>query len=163
MTNEQTHKRMRGMSFIELLVAISVLAILATVAIPMKRWDEKRRREHHLRVDLKIMRTAIDQYKEKCDLGMIMQEDVEQKCYPPTLEALIEGVEIVDPRAQSPEPMEVKFLMRVPVDPFTELDEWGLRSYQDDWDSRNWGRENVYDVYSLSELIGLDETYYKDW
>jgi general secretion pathway protein G len=156
-------RRSRGMTFIELLVAISVLAILATVAVPMMRWDDKRRRENHLRVHLSLMRTAIDQYKEKCDLGMIMQEDVEQRCYPLTLEDLLEGVEVIDPTAQSPEPKVIRFLMRIPIDPFTETEEWGLRSYQDDWDSDSWGGENIYDVYSLSHMIALDETYYRDW
>lgn len=156
-------RRTRGLTFIELLVAISVLAILATVAVPMMRWDEKRRRENHLRVDLQLMRAAIDKYKEKCDLGMIVQEDVEQRCYPPTLEDLLEGVEVIDPTSQSPEPKVIQFLQRIPFDPFTETQEWGLRSYQDDWDSDSWGGENVYDVYSLSHMIALNETYYRDW
>ena len=56
-----------------------------------------------------------------------------------------------------------RFLRRIPVDPITGLEEWGLRSYQDDWDSQSWGHENVYDVYSLSPKRALDGTYYQDW
>jgi general secretion pathway protein G len=58
----------------------------------------------------------------------------------------------------------VHFLHAIPTDPFTGEAEWGLRSYQDDWDSTSWGGENVYDVYSLYEGRALDGTYYnKDW
>ena len=77
------------------------------------------------------------------------------------LESLVEGVDIGDP--ESIESRTVTFLQRIPIDPFTEEAEWGLRSYQDDFDSKNWGGENVYDVYSLSELRALDGTYYKEW
>ena len=56
-----------------------------------------------------------------------------------------------------------RFLRKVPIDPMTGKAEWGLRSYQDDPDARSWGRQNVYDVYSLSPLTGLDKTRYKDW
>ena len=41
------------------------------------------------------------------------------------------------------------FLQQIPVDPFTGEAEWGKRSYQDDWDATSWGRENVWDVYTL--------------
>ena len=88
-------------------------------------------------------------------------EDVEQMRYPLELEELVDGVEVSEP--DSPDVKIVKFLQRLPVDPFTGEAEWGLRSYQDDWDSDNWGRENVYDVYSLSDMRALDDTYYKDW
>jgi len=151
----------RGISYIELMVSIVVLAILASAVIPMARWDEKRRRESHLRIQLETMRAAIDQYKKYADEGMIVLSDVEQMGYPLTLEELVEGVEVGD--LEDPEARTLKFLQRIPVDPFTEQPEWGLRSYQDDWDGRNWGGENVYDVYSLSAGIALDGTYYADW
>jgi general secretion pathway protein G len=41
--------------------------------------------------------------------------------------------------------------------------EWGLRSYQDEPDSRGWGRQNVYDIYSLSGATALDKSKYRDW
>jgi len=149
----------RGLTYIELLVAVAVLAILASAALPLARWDQKRRDEARLRTTLRIMRQAIDRYKEYADRGLILLSDVEQKNYPLTLEELTEGVEIGEP----PEAQVVRFLARIPVDPMTGTAEWGLRSYQDDWDSRTWGGENVYDVYSLSERQALDGTYYKDW
>ncbi len=95
------------------------------------------------------MRVAIDLYKKYSDEGLIQQSDVEQLGYPRSLDELSEGVEVGDP--QSPERKRLKFLPRIPVDPFLGEARWGQRSYQDDWDSRSWGGENVYDVYSLSE------------
>jgi general secretion pathway protein G len=149
----------RGLTYIEMLVALAVLAILASAALPLARWDQKRRDEARLRTTLRTMRQAIDRYKDYADRGLILLSDVDQKNYPRSLEELVEGIEV----GQPPEARVVKFLGRIPVDPITGTTEWGLRSYQDDWDSRTWGGENVYDVYSLSEAQALDGTYYEDW
>jgi general secretion pathway protein G len=155
------HRSQRGLSYLELLVAVTVLLILASAAIPLARWDQKRRNEARLKVSLQMMRHAIDEYKKYADQGLIIQSDVEQMGYPPTLEDLVEGVEVGDPN--SPESKTLTFLRSIPVDPMTEKPEWGLRSYQDDWDSQNWGGENVYDVYSLSRGQALDGSYYYEW
>lgn len=157
----RTRRDQRGFSYIEMLVATMVLLVLASVVFPLARWDHKRRLEARLRVNLQTMRDAIDLYKKYVDEGLIVQTDVEQMGYPRTLEELVDGVEVGDPT--SPEAKTIRFLRRIPVDPITGEEEWGLRSYQDDWDSRSWGHENVYDVYSLSEKRALDGTYYKDW
>jgi general secretion pathway protein G len=150
-----------GLTYIELLVAVTILLVLAAAAIPMKRWDEKRRREGHLRMTLEHMRDAIDLYKTYSDQGLIQQTDVEQMGYPRTLDDLVKGVEVGDP--QSTETQTIRFLRKVPEDPITGEAEWGLRSYQDDWDSTSWGGENVYDVYSLAPGRALDGSYYRDW
>jgi general secretion pathway protein G len=147
------------LTYVEMLVAMTVLALLAAVALPLARWDQKRRDEARLKVTLRTMRDAIDKYKQYSEQGLIIQSDVEQLGYPRTLDELVEGVELGDPEQSE----EVRFLSRVPVDPMTGLAEWGLRSYQDDFDSDTWGRENVYDVYSLSDRRALDGTYYRDW
>jgi general secretion pathway protein G len=165
----RAHRGRAGFTYIELMVTLAVIMVLASAALPVYRWDEKRRRENHLRVHLRTMRDAIDQYNKYMQEGLIVSQDVEQcaspenlrTCYPRTLEELVEGVEVGDP--ESPESETVKFLLRIPVDPFTEEARWGIRSYQDDWDSKSWGGENVFDVYSLSELRALDGTYYRDW
>jgi general secretion pathway protein G len=157
----RTSRGQGGYSYIEMLVTAMVLAVLATAVIPLARWDEKRRREARLRVTLEQVRHAIDQYHKYVEEGLIVQTDVEQFGYPLTLEELVEGVEVNDP--QSPDVQIVRFLQRMPVDPFTGEVEWGLRSYQDDWDSNSWGGENIYDVYSLSPLLALDGTYYSEW
>ena len=151
----------RGMTVIELLVAVAVLLVLASAVVPLHHWDEKRRREKQLRISLQIMRGAIDQYHRLVEQGLVVQEDVDQMGYPLTLDELVEGVDVSDPN--STKAQVIRFLHAIPVDPFTEQADWGLRSYQDDWDSTSWGGENVYDVYSLSELVALDETYYSEW
>lgn len=150
-----------GFTYVELLVTAGVLLVLASLVIPLARWDDKRRREARLRVTLQTMRDAIEQYHKYVEQGLIVQTDVEQMGYPRTLDELVQGVEVGDPT--STETKTVKFLQRMPVDPITEEETWGLRSYQDDHDSRSWGGENVWDVYSLSELRALDDTYYADW
>jgi general secretion pathway protein G len=151
----------RGLTFIELLAAVAILAIVAASALPMARWDEKRRREGQLRGTLVYIRDAIDLYHKYSENGLIKQTDVEQMNYPISLEELVEGVEVGDP--QSPISRTITFLTEIPVDPMTGKAEWGLRSYQDDWDSDSWGGENVYDVYSLAEGEALDGTRYNEW
>ena len=74
----------RGFSYIELMVAVSVLMILASATIPIARWDHKRRLESRLRVELESIRSAIDQYKKYTDEGLLIQSDVEQMGYPLT-------------------------------------------------------------------------------
>lgn len=151
----------RGLTFIELLVAATVLIVIASAAIPLYRWNDKRKKEVELRGYLQQMRDAIDQYKKYSDEGLIQQKDVEQMGYPMSLEELVEGVEVGDP--QSPQAKKVQFLGRIPKDPFTDEAKWGLRSYQDDWDADGWGGENVFDVYSLSPARALDDTFYSAW
>ena len=151
----------RGLSYLELVVAAMVLLVLASAVIPIARWDDKRRREVRLRGTLRQVRDAIDLYHKYVEEQMIVQSDVEQMGYPLTLEELYEGVEVSEPDV--PDVKLVKFLQRMPIDPITEETEWGLRSYQDDWDSTSWGGENIYDIYSLSPVRALDGTYYSEW
>ena len=150
-----------GLTTVELLTALAVLMVLVSVAIPVMRWDEKRRREVELRLELRMMRDAIDQYKKAADENKIQQKDVDQRHLPLDLDELVDGVDVLDPISGLTR--KVHYLQRIPVDPFTAEAEWGKRSYQDDWDSTSWGGENVYDVYSLFEGKALDGTYYKDW
>ncbi len=157
----QDRGKQSGFSYIEMLVVAAVLIILASALIPMSRWDDKRRRENRLRVTLRQMRAAIDQYKAYVDSGLLIQTDVEQMGYPLELDELVEGVEIGDPLSINFK--TVKFLQRLPIDPMTGEADWGLRSYQDDWDSDSWGGENVYDVYSVSAVRALDGSYYYEW
>lgn len=154
-------RRPSGLTTVELLSALGVLMVLVSVAIPVMRWDEKRRREDELRIDLRVMRDAIDLYKKASDEGKIEQKDVDQRGFPRDLDDLVDGVDVADP--VSGKSQKIRYLQKIPVDPFTGEAEWGKRSYQDDWDSTSWGGENVWDVYSLSEVKALDGTWYKDW
>ncbi len=157
----QDDSRQWGLTYIELLVVLAVISILAVAIMPINHWREKRQREEHLHMTLQMMRASIDQYKKYVDEGLITQSDVEQRGYPVDLEELVEGVEVGDPNSGETETM--RFLSRIPVDPMTGIEEWGLRSYQDDFDSTTWGGENVYDVYSLAEGVALDGSYYNEW
>jgi general secretion pathway protein G len=154
----ERRQRQAGVSLVELLVTIAVLLILAGALVPVRHYAVKRQKELDLRRALRTMRTAIDEYKKMCDANVFQKEGVDSECYPPELEILVEGVEKTGALGQ-----KVKFLRRIPIDPMTKKDEWGLRSYQDDFDSSSWGHENVYDVYTLSEGKALDGTKYKEW
>jgi general secretion pathway protein G len=134
----------------------ALIAILAAVAVPTGRFIAQRERETELRLDLRLMRNAIDDHKRLADQGMI-QIALGTEGYPKTLEDLVNGVSIVGQVTKR------KFLRRIPLDPMTGKGEWGLRSYQDSPDSTSWGGQNVYDAYSLSEGTALDGTKYKDW
>ena len=150
-----------GYSFVELLVVATILLILASAVIPLSKVAVKRQREAELRRNLREMRTAIDGYKDAVDLGLIGGTNVRagSEGYPPDLDTLVEGVEVVGDASGR----KLKFLRRIPVDPMTQSTEWGLRAYQDDPKSRSWGGGNVYDVYTRSDGVALDGTRYHDW
>jgi general secretion pathway protein G len=150
--------RERGVTLVEILVAVAILGIMAAAVAPLARTTLQRNKEIELRRALRQIREAIDAYKTLAESGMITDEDVSAMGFPPDLDKLVEGVQL-----NNGDPTKRKFLRRVPIDPMTGDTEWGLRSYQDDWDSRSWGRENVFDVYSLSTGKALDGTFYKDW
>lgn len=146
----------RGFTLAELVMVVAMVSVLAAVAIPTARFTMRREREAELRLSLRQMRTAIDDFKRLSDQGMI-QVQLGTEGYPKELELLVEGVDIVG------QTVKRKFLRRIPLDPMTGKAEWGKRSYQDDADSTSWGGQNVYDVYSLSDATALDGTKYKDW
>ena len=139
------------------MVAVSILLVLATMALPVARVKIKRDKELELRRALREIRNGIDRYKDAADKGLIAV-DVDTEGYPPTLDTLVEGVEL----AGKPD-RRVRFLRRIPRDPFTNSTDWGLRSVQDEPDSRSWNGENVFDVYSRSAGVALDGTRYSDW
>jgi general secretion pathway protein G len=147
-----------------MIVALSIVAVLAMLALPLGKMAVKRANEIELQRALRTIREAIDAYKKLADEKKIeVGEDTEG--YPPTLETLVKGVEVRDKDAQGKAGARktVKFLRRIPKDPMTDSYDWGLRSYQDDFDSDVWGEENVYDVYTKSPAVALDGTKYKDW
>jgi general secretion pathway protein G len=150
-----------GFTFVEVLVVAVILLILASAAMPLARVTVQRQREVELRRALREMRTAIDRFKDAADLGNIAATDLRpgSENYPPTLEVLVEGVT----RANDATGVKLKLLRRIPVDPMTGKDDWGLRSYQDKPDSTSWGGQNVYDVYTKSDGTALDGTKYRDW
>lgn len=147
----------RGVTLIELIVAMAILTILMSGILPLSVMTYKRTKEIELRQNLRLIRDAIDKYKEATEEGRL-PKDAGDSGYPPDLETLVEGAETLDPV-----PIKLKFLRRIPRDPMTEDGEWGLRSYADEPDSDIWGGQDVYDVYCQSDDEALDGSNYRDW
>jgi general secretion pathway protein G len=157
-------KTQSGLTLVELIVAFSILLILTTMALPTARHQVQRQREKDLLRDLQEMRTAIDRYKDMCDSGKIQSASPDAYCYPATLESLVEGVKLNNTITGSGQGTgKVRFLRRIPKDPFTDNNDWGKRAMQDDPTSTSWGGQNVFDVYTKSTDKAADGTSYSDW
>jgi general secretion pathway protein G len=156
--------RAHGFTLVEMIITLSLLAVLALSALPLGKMAVKRENEIELQRALRLVRESIDAWKKLADEKKI-EVDEDTEGYPPTLEALVKGVEVQDKNATEKAARKriVKFLRRIPKDPMTNSFDWGIRSYQDDPDSDVWGEENVYDVYTKSQALALDGTRYKDW
>jgi general secretion pathway protein G len=144
----------QGLTLIELIIAFTIIGLLAGAAVPIVRTRVKREKELELRRDLWEMRDAIDRYKDAADRGAF-QTKVDSLGYPPDLQTLVDGVDV--------QGKKLRFLRRIPVDPMTGNTEWGERSNQDDPDSTSWGGQNVFDVFTKSESTALDGTKYNTW
>jgi general secretion pathway protein G len=152
------HRRAQsGFTLAELVMVAALMVTLASVTLPVIKFTSKRTKEMELRQSLRQMRQAIDEHKRYSDLGLI-PVDLGTQGYPAELEVLVEGVDIVGQVDK-----KAKFLRRIPIDPMTGEAEWGLRSFQDEPDSDSWGGEDVYDVYSLSNGVGLNGIPYREW
>ena len=147
----------RGFTMVELTIVCALIMILTAMVIPVSRYSAKRQKELELRYDLRMMRGAIDKYKQYSDAGLITV-DLGTDGYPKTLDVMVEGVDQIGQIHK-----KLKFLRRVPVDPMTGKAEWGLRSLQDEANSAEWGGQDVYDVYSLSRDRAIDKSLYRDW
>jgi general secretion pathway protein G len=143
-----------GVTLTELIIVMTILAILATAAIPAVKFEVKRTKERELRADLWEMRRSIDMYKDVADMGGI-QTKADSNNYPPDLQTLVDGVDVKEHK--------MRFLREIPKDPMTGNTDWGLRSNQDEPDSEGFGGQNVYDVYSKSQGTALDGTKYSTW
>lgn len=156
--------RPKGFTLIELLVSLAILATLALIVVPVAELQVQHRQEQELRLALREVRDAIDAYKRAGDEGRVAREATSSG-YPPSLQQLVEGV----PDLKSPDQQaKLYFLRRIPRDPFftdasvADAQTWGLRSYASEADDPQAG-DDVYDIYSLSDRVGLNGVPYKRW
>jgi len=151
-----------GFTLIELLVTVVIVAILASVAMPLSALSRQRANEQELRQSLREIRMAIDTYKQAVDEGRIART-MDQSGYPPKLSVLFEGATDV----KSPVSKKIYFLRRIPRDPFADSDvtaeaSWGTRSYDSPPETPHAGKD-VYDIYSQSDRTGLNGVPYREW
>jgi len=150
-----------GLSLLEILITLTILGIMAAGVVPITRNSLKHRHELELRQSLRDIRDAIDRYKRFNDSnpGAIPIEERTQSGYPKTLQILVDGFT----PAGIVGDMKIKFLRRLPVDPMTGNSDWGTRAFSDDPGSDGGGSDDVWDVFSKSEGVALNNTKYKDW
>jgi general secretion pathway protein G len=153
----------RGFTLIELVITVAIVAILASVALPLNELVVQRAKEQDLRRALRDIRTALDAYKQASDEGRIVKRTGESG-FPRRLEDLAEGVE----DQKSPKRERIYFLRRVPRDPFatdaglSAAGTWGKRSYASPPDDPREG-DDVFDVYTLAAGRGINGRPYKEW
>lgn len=152
----------KGLTLLELVLAMTILAVLASAVIPVAEVTVRRSKEIELRQALRAVRTAIDDYKADFDRAVKDKKittSINETGYPEDLEILITGSDW-----GGLYPYKRKYLRRIPKDPFDQYDEgWGMRSYADDPDTTVWGGGDVYDIYSQSESFALDGSTYNTW
>ena len=152
----------RGVTLVELVCVTAVIAILASVTMPVANTVVKRQKEIELRRTLREMREAIDKFQfdtvRYAGLRTQLLDATNEEGYPEELEWLYEGVDIGDAAGT-----ELKYLRRLPIDPMTGNDEWGTRSSRDEPGSLFSDGINIMDVYSLSEAVGLNDVPYSEW
>jgi len=151
-------RNQRGLTLVELIVAFTIMLVLTNMALPLARSKVRRERERELRYALREIRNAIDKYNDYSTQGLIAPGKVDSDNYPESLEQLAQGVKLngqVDKK--------VRFLRRIPKDPFTNSADWGVRSTQDDPKSMSWGGQNVFDIYSKTLEKAPDGSSYADW
>jgi general secretion pathway protein G len=166
----------RGVTLLELLVTVSIIMVLASVAMPLTKMTGKRTQELELRQKLREMRTAIDEFhRDWARDGETMtgplcvknkltcKESTGVTGYPKSFNVLL-GVELSGGEVAMRETKSVRrYLRRIPLDPMTGPREWGLRCYQDPPDAEEWCKEDIFDVFSRSPDEAVDGTKYRDW
>ena len=158
-----SHSRHHGFTLIELVVTLAIVGLLASAVVPLASMAIQREKEIELRLALREIRGAIDDYKDAAKQGRIAVE-ADASGYPPNLQVLFEGVEDLQSAAKA----KIYFLRRVPRDPFfpdanaAAADSWGLRSYASSPEAPESG-DDVFDVYSLARGKGINGINYHDW
>lgn len=162
MLRNDIKKSNSGLTLMELVIALAIMAILSAAVLPLAEVTIQRTKEIELKRALREIRTAIDAYKADFDEAVKNKKittSIDDTGYPEELTDLLDGKDWGGLYGY-----KKKYLRRIPSDPFDEYDlGWGLRSYEDDYDSTVWGGEDIYDVYSQSDGYALDGTPYNSW
>lgn len=158
----------RGLSLIELMVSVLILSVLAVVALPYAEHEYTRQKEMELRENLRQIRNAIDAFHRDWARGRIPPGGrvASEDGYPVSLEVLVQGVD-----SGTVDGGRVYYLRRIPRNPFADQSQspgehWHLRSYRDEPESRQWGGEDVYDVWpavATANSTALDGSCRCDW
>ena len=164
-----------GLTLLEVLVTMTIVVILASVAMPLSKVSMKRTKEIELRQHLRTMRSAIDLFKLEwnrdgdvligsvCVKNRLSCKDVTSPYgYPKSFDMLL-GVKLTGEEATIRGTTMRRYLRVIPADPLTGKPDWILRCYKDQPKPFGWCGEDVYDVMTKSEDTALDGTKYQDW
>jgi len=164
-----------GVTLLELLVTLTIVMVLASVAMPLSRLSAKRAHEVELRQHLRIMRAAIDTFKLEwnrdgdvllgaaCLKNKLTCKDVTSVYgYPKSLDKLL-GIKLTSQEAAVKDTTIKRYLRNLPLDPLTGKADWVFRCYKDAPNATSWCGDDVYDVMTQSQDIALDGTKYRDW
>jgi general secretion pathway protein G len=167
--------RENGVTLLELMVTMTIVLILASVAMPLSKVSKKRAQEIELRQHLRMIRSAIDAFKLEwnrdgeiligpvCMKNKLTCKDVTSPYgYPKSLDMLL-GVKLTGEEATVRGTTTRRYLRGMPLDPLTGKAKWMLRCYKDQPKPSSWCGEDVYDVMTHSEAAALDGTKYQDW
>jgi general secretion pathway protein G len=167
--------REAGVTLLELLVTLTIVMVLASVALPLSRVSAKRSHEIELRQHLRGIRAAIDTFKMEwnrdgdmligplCVKNKLSCKDVASVYgYPKSFEKLL-GVKLTSEEATVRGTTIRRYLRNLPLDPITGKADWQFRCYKDAPNASSWCGDDVYDVMTASEETALDGTKYRDW
>jgi general secretion pathway protein G len=168
-------RRDAGVTFLELMATLSIVMILASVAMPLTKVSMKRTREIELRQALRSVRSAIDTFKTDwnregdvllgplCVKNKLTCKDVtSQYGYPKSLTMLL-GVTLTGEEAAVRGTTTKRYLRAIPLDPMTGKNDWQIRCYTDPPDGFSWCGSDVYDITTQSQDVALNGTKYREW